>query len=253
MPRRGTKPDATAFEAGRKKDYLNSRGGCMGWWGFAAAAGLSAVLATSAMAAETYSYSIRHPTLGEIGTYTDRVERRDGQWQVDTTVRIAARVLGIVMHREEAQRRQIWRDGRLVFFHGITTTNGVPIEVRGEAEGDAFRVATPAGTEVAPANVVLSDPWQASRSGGRLSTGTMLSTKTGRIGPVEATGGESERLSVDGVALAVKHYAFASDKRQDVWLDSRGIPVMFRTIENGTPIDFVLSHEALSSLAALSR
>jgi hypothetical protein len=30
------------------------------------------------------------------------------------------------------------------------------------------------------------------------------------------------------------------DKRQDVWLDNREMPVMFRVVENGTPIDFVL-------------
>jgi len=46
-------------------------------------------------------------------------------------------------------------------------------------------------------------------------------------------------------------YAFASDKRQEVWIDSRGIPVQFRTVENGTPIDFVLTRETLATLAAL--
>ena len=32
------------------------------------------------------------------------------------------------------------------------------------------------------------------------------------------------------------------DKQQEVWLDSREVPVMFRTVEDGTAIDFVLQH-----------
>ncbi|MBI3517260.1 MAG: hypothetical protein HY060_24770 [Proteobacteria bacterium] len=225
-----------------------------GWRGLTGAAWLcGVVMATSASAAETYTYAVRHPTFGDIGTYTDRIERGADQWQVDTTLHIAVQVLGIVVHREDAQRRQVWRNGRLVRFQGVTTTNGSRFEVEGTARDDGFVVVTPGGTAVAPADVVPSDPWQATRGAVRGGAATMLSTKTGRLEVVRQTEGTTALLSVHGVEIAVRHYAFASDKRQEVWIDQRGVPVQFRTIENDTPIDFVLSRETLASLAALPR
>src|SRR5581483_4068113 len=40
--------------------------------------------AAAAQPAETYSYTIHHPTFGDIGTYTDRVERNGGDMRVET-------------------------------------------------------------------------------------------------------------------------------------------------------------------------
>jgi len=41
----------------------------------------------------------------------------------------------------------------------------------------------------------------------------------------------------------------SGDKRQEVWLDNRKIPVMFRTVEDGTPIYFVLQVSTHQSAA----
>jgi hypothetical protein len=224
-----------------------------GWRGLIGATWLFCVLgaAGAAQAAETYSYSVRHPNFGDIGTYTDRIERGADQWRVDTTIHIAVRALGIVVHREDAHRLQVWRNGRLVRFEGVTTTNGARLEIEGAARDDGFAVVTPDGTALAPADVVPSDPWQASRAAAGATAATMLSTKSGRVEPVRQVDGGPALLSVHGIDIPVRHYAFASDKRQEVWIDSRGIPVQFRTVENGTPIDFVLTRETLATLAAL--
>ncbi len=55
-------------------------------------------------------------------------------------------------------------------------------------------------------------------------------------------------LLVRGLDVPVRHFAFSTDKRQDVWLDARGVPIRFRSMENGTPIDFVLSEEQVAAL-----
>jgi len=210
--------------------------------------------ATAARGAETYSYTVRHPSFGEIGTYTDRVDRSGDDLRIETTVHVAVRVLGIVLHREDAERIEIWHDGRLAAFHGVTTTNGTRVEIQGAAQRDGFVVASPGGVAVGPLDIVPSDPWQASRGGsGAGCDGVMMSTRTGRLEPVQVTGGASERISVDGVEIPVRHFTIASDKRQDVWVDARGVPITFRSIENGTPIDFVLSRERVAALAALGQ
>lgn len=206
-----------------------------------------ALLAGSAQA-ETYSYTVQHPTYGDIGRYTDRIERGPDGMRIETTLQIVVRALGIVVHREEARRSQVWRDGRLVRFDGVTTTNGQTIEISGEAQGDRFVVRSPNGALAAPGDVVVSDPWQATRSGAGVGSAVMLSTKTGRVLPVKASGGEPATLSVHGVDVPVRHFSYASDNKQDVWLSEGGIPMQFRSVENGTPIDFTLSRESLAAL-----
>ncbi len=45
---------------------------------------------------------------------------------------------------------------------------------------------------------------------------------------------------MNGASISARHFAVMGENREDVWLDNQGIPVMFRTVEDGTPIDFVL-------------
>ncbi|MBV8167148.1 MAG: hypothetical protein JO021_10170 [Alphaproteobacteria bacterium] len=216
--------------------------------------GIVAILlvAAGAARAETYSYTIQHPTFGDIGSYVDRIERTQEGMRIETTVHIAVRALGIVVHREDAQRSQEWHNGRLIRFEGVTTTNGNALAIHGEARGDHFVVDSPNGTATAPADVVLSDPWQATRSRMGGGSAVMLSTKTGKIETVHSSGGDAAMLSVHGVDVPARHYVYATNKQQDVWLSERGIPLQFRTVENGTPIDFTLSRESLATLALVS-
>lgn len=58
------------------------------------------------------------------------------------------------------------------------------------------------------------------------------------------SGGDYDTISVNGASVSARHFVVMGDKRQEVWLDNREIPVMFRTIENGTPIDFMLQNTA---------
>jgi hypothetical protein len=207
---------------------------------------LSALVASAApaSAAQTYSYVVEHPTYGDIGTYTDTVQQSGDTLRIDTKLRVAVKVLGIVVHREEADRTELWRANRLVSFHSITTTNGKPIEVQGEARDNGFVITSPSGTAVAPANVYTSSPWST-----RLpDTGVMMSTKTGRVEAVQNLGSEQALVPVLGSEVSVRHVQIYTDKHQDVWLDRSGVPVRFRTEVAGTPIDFVLTHGAIASL-----
>ena len=80
-------------------------------------------------AAKTYNYSIEHDDYGTIGTYSDTIEETGGLRRIDTRLRVAVKVLGITVYREDADRTELWQGDRLVSFHGLTTVNGEPIEV----------------------------------------------------------------------------------------------------------------------------
>jgi hypothetical protein len=209
-------------------------------------AAIAFVAVPSAAAADaSYEYHIEHPTYGGIGTYTNIVKDLGDHVEVVTQLRVAVKVLGIVMHREEADRTEIWRDGRLVQFDGTTDTNGTSIKLHGEAKGDRFVITTPFGIVTAPSNVHPSNPWSAKV----LDTDAMMSTKSGRIDKVTVTGPVVGPVKFDGVELQLSRYDITGGKKQSVWLDDRGMPVAFRTIEEDTPVDFVLTRPSLSQAA----
>jgi hypothetical protein len=184
-----------------------------------------------------YSYSVVHPLYGTIGTFTESIARSGDTTRIDSHVRVAVRILGIVVHREEGDHTEIFRGDRLVSLQSATTTNGTRIDVRGEAQGDHFVVTSPAGVVAAPADIAPSDPWVLKQIG----VGTVVSVKTGRIIVTLVTGGEPAKVSLQGVTVATRHFMARGEREQEIWLNDQDVPIMFRSIESGTPIDFVLT------------
>ena len=193
---------------------------------------------TPARAADTiYEYHIEHPTYGDIGTYSNVVKRLGDHFEVDTKLHVAVKLLGIVVHSEDATRSEIWRGDRLMRFDGITDINGTNVKIHGEARGDAFVVTTPEGTVTALANVHPSNPWRVKV----LDTDVMMSTKSGRVVKVTVSNLGIGPVTFDGKAMRLRRYDIVDTSRQSVWFDDRGTPVAFRTVDDNTPIDFILS------------
>ena len=189
---------------------------------------------------QTYSYNVVHSVYGNIGTFTESIARSGGTTRIDTRVRVAVKILGIVAHRKESDRTEIFQDDRLVSLQSATVTNGTRRDVRGEAKGDRFVVTSPAGVVEAPGDVAPSDPFVLRDRG----IATMLSVETGRIIPTRITGGEPETVSVQGAAVATRHFTARGDQQpeiqHEIWLNDRDIPVKFRIVEGGTAVDFIL-------------
>jgi Family of unknown function (DUF6134) len=184
-----------------------------------------------------YSYNVVHPFYGTIGTFTESIARSGDTTRIDSHLRVAVRILGIVVHREEGDHTEIFRGDRLVSLQSATTTNGIRLDVQGEAKGDHFVVTTPTGVVEAPADIAPSDPWVLKQ----LGAGTVVSVKTGRIIPTRVTGGEPATVSLQGVVVATRHFMAHGEREQEIWLNDQDIPIMFRSVENGTPIDFILT------------
>jgi Family of unknown function (DUF6134) len=188
-------------------------------------------------ASQVYEYRIVHPVYGDIGTYTNIVEKKPGDvTDVETKLDIAVKVLGVVMYSEAADRSEHWQGGRLLAFHGITDTNEQKVEVQGEASGNSFIVTSPSGTVVGPANVHPSNPWSVSV----LNTDMMMSPKSGKLQRVRVSSAAIEDIRIDDNARKMRQYQIDSETRQFVWLDDHGVPVAFRTEEGDTAIDFLL-------------
>jgi hypothetical protein len=213
------------------------------------AAALSLAGGPASAAEAVYEYHIEHPTYGDIGTYSNVVKDFGDHVQIDTVLHVAVKLLGVVVHREDAVRTETWQGGRLVRFDGVTETNGTKLAIHGEARGDQFVVTTPSGTIAAPATVHPSNPWSANV----LNTDMMMSAKSGRVEKVNVSAGTVDQVKFDGKDLRLKRYDIVGGKRQSVWFDDRGIPVAFRIIEDDTPIDFVVTRPPLNAASNSAR
>jgi Domain of unknown function (DUF6134) len=189
---------------------------------------------------QVYIYAVVHPLYGKIGTLTDTIERGQEETRIDSHLRIAVKLLGIVVSRQETDTTEIMRGNRLISLQSITEKDGQHFEVHGNAQGGQFVVNTTTGSFTGPATIAPSDPWVLKRTGEQ----TVVFTDTGRITTMRISGGDDESVSMNGVSVSTRHFIVMGNKRQEVWLNNRGIPVKFRTVENGTPIDFVLESAA---------
>lgn len=190
---------------------------------------------------QIYTYAVEHPTFGRIGTFTNIVTESPDHAHVVSLLHIAIQILGFVVYRQDARRTEAWRGNRLISFHGVTTTNGKSFDVSGQARGNVFVITTPNGITVAPADVRPSDPW----SPVVLHAHVMMSTKTGKIEPVQVIGGDEITATFDGQTRHVRRYMIEGRKRGVVWLDNRGVPIAFKVWERNTPIQFVLISPAV--------
>lgn len=218
------------------------------WLSVAALLAASASPAGASAASQTYHYVVTHSKYGEIGAYDRVVDEANGVTHAVSHLRIAVKILGIVMHREDADQNETWRNGRLVSFQSVTTTNGSPLKVSGEARDNNFVVTTPAGDTLAPLDVAASDPLGFSRTG----HAEVVSIKSGKVEPVDVTGGEVDEVMLNGVDEAARHFRVSTatqPNKWEVWLDQRGVPIKFRSIEKGDTVDFTLSNGALASNA----
>lgn len=210
---------------------------------FLAVAGLLAALLTDDGAAVSATshvlrYHVAHATYGDIGTYSNTVEQSGDTTTVLTEVHIKVSLLGIALHREDAQRTERWRGDRLIYFHGITTKNGQSLELQGEARGDRFFIASAHGTATAPADVHPANPWSANFIG----SDTMMRVDTGAIEPVRVSGGEATNVIIEGATLRTREYEIDGQTRYKIWLSEAGqVPVMFSIDDDSGVVTFTLA------------
>ena len=201
--------------------------------------------ASPALASQLLEYTIRHPTYGDIGTYSNLIEPTTDGVAITSRLDITVKLLGLVAYREQSTRSEHWRDGRLVSFSNTTEKNGQRYELRGEARGDGFAVNTPRGSYIAPVGVLTSNPWSVDL----LRSGPLLSTRDGTLLTARVSNGPSETIIRGGQPERLRRFDIESDKREYVWVDSLGVPVAFRTEDDGSPIDFILKRRETQQAA----
>jgi hypothetical protein len=156
---------------------------------------------------------------------------------VETQIHLAVRILGIVVHREDAERAEVWNGNRLSVFHGTTIANGETTKINGQAGPDGFTVTSPQGVVVAPADIRPSNPWSA----GFLTSNTMLRSDTGLVEQVTITGPKAGAVKVGKDSIQAREYDIAATPSYRIWLDSTDTPVVFSVADDSGLVTFTLT------------
>ena len=201
------------------------------------AAGLAAAGPAAARSVQLV-YRVDHAVFGEIGTYSNTVEASGPTTTVLTKAHFRVKMLGVVMHREDATRTERWNGDRLVYFHSITDKGTGPIEVTGEASAKGFVIRAPQGTVTAPAAVHPANPW----SPNFLASHTMMRVDNGKIERVNISGGGEAPVTLSGgQTVPAREYEVDGSTRYRVWIDGRGVPVKFTAEHPSGKITFTLT------------
>jgi uncharacterized protein DUF6134 len=208
---------------------------------FAAVAGVFAYLVSAGNGyAETpaqFVYRVSHSIFGDIGSYANTIQpTRDGV-TVQTRVNFEVSMLGVRVHRENAERTEQWQGDRLVSFHGVTDKGKGPIEVRGEARGNGFVISSSQGIVTAPASVHPANPWSANF----LRSNTMMRPDSGQIEQVRIGKGQETVVKIDGASIPAVKFEIDGSTRYTVWIDGRGVPVMFVADDDTGKVTFTLA------------
>jgi hypothetical protein len=185
---------------------------------------------------EQLRYRVRHSVFGNIGTYTNIVQTVGDRTTVRTSAHFLVTLLGVGLHREDAERTERWQGGRLMSFVGTTKKNDNTMEVRGEATGNGFVIQSPSGSFTAPATVRPANPWSAAC----LTSTTLMRVDNGKIEQVRITGGSETAVAINGATIQAHRYEIDGATRYKIWIDQHGIPVMFAVDDDSGEVTFTL-------------
>src|SRR5262249_23636708 len=91
--------------------------------------------------------------------------RTTDKTQIDSHLRVAVEIMGVVIFRQQSDITEIMRGDRLVSLHSVTDKGGKHLEVHGKVEGGRFMVDATSGSFSGPATTAPSDPWVLERTG----------------------------------------------------------------------------------------
>lgn len=183
----------------------------------------------------TFQHVIKHEEYGDIGTHTVTFKNNGEDLIVETKTRIKVKVLFWGYHFE-ADRKEVWRDGRLIAYEGFTNEDGETFTVVAHADGNKLMIDGPAGRVEAPGTIFPTHPWNPKI----VEHDLLMSTKTGELKKVKITAVGEEPIKVGGQYIKARKYLMSGDLRRELWFDKNGICVQVRLKKKGDDVTLTL-------------
>ncbi len=182
----------------------------------------------------TVEYRISHSKYDEIGTHSLTFSRSGNDLVVDVAVRIKVKLLFITAHSVAAERRETWRDGRLVAYTSRTVENKKLFEVSARTDGGKLVIEGPEGRAEADATVFPTNPWHPDIVKSRL----LMDTKTGKLLKVSVAAAGEDEVTVTGKVVKTWKYEISGDLARELWFDPDGNLMQFRFVNDGATLTF---------------
>ena len=196
--------------------------------------------ATSASAAEspsgTFLYGIHHEEHGDIGSHKVSFSRSGEDLMVEVEARVNVKFLFITIYRLEAERMEIWRDGRLISFKSETHDDGTDYAVSARANSDKLEIEGSAGGATAPGNVFPTHPW----SIGTTERSLLMDTKTGKLLEIRVAEAGEETIEARGQAVQARKFVISGDLERELWYGPDDTWLRMRFQKEGAAITFTL-------------
>src|SRR5205085_657006 len=119
----GTPAAADGFRPGKRKGVTAMRLK-RELFSVAVAAGLVFTAVPAFADAYRLDYRVSHSKYGNIGSFSNSIDKQGQTTTVTTNTNIKVKVIGITAFKQEAQRVEKWNGDKLVYFHAVTNING---------------------------------------------------------------------------------------------------------------------------------
>ena len=185
-------------------------------------------------AAGTVEYRIDHSKYDEIGSHVVSFSRSGEDLVVDVAIDIEVKFLFIALHSLVSERRETWRDGRMVAYKAHTDENSELVDVTARAEGDKLIIEGPGGRAEADGAVFPSHPGNPEIVNATLQ----MDTKTGTLLNVSVAPAGNESIEVAGKAVETRKYEVTGDLERELWFDADGNWIQLRFPKDGETLTF---------------
>lgn len=184
----------------------------------------------------TLLYGIQHEEHGEIGTHGISFSRSGGDLMVEVRNRMTVKLVFITLFRYEAERREIWRDGRMLSYRGKTHDDGTDLTLAADIQGDKLIIDGPDGRTEAPAGTFPSHPWNP-----KIVEQTLLmDTETGKLLEVAVREAGEETIEARGGPVKATKFVVTGDHEREIWFGPDGTWLQMRFDSDGSDVTFTL-------------
>lgn len=184
----------------------------------------------------TLLYGIHHEEHGDVGSHKVSFSQSGEDLMVEVENRITVKILFITAFRFEADRTELWRDGRLVSYRSQSHDDGTDIAVRAEAEGEVFVIEGPDGRIEAPGDIFPTHPWNIAG----LEHSLLMDTKTGKPLEVTVTEAGEETIEAGGQSVLANKFLVSGDLERELWYGPDDTWLKMRFDKDGAKITFTL-------------
>ncbi len=175
--------------------------------------GIAGLLPLPAIAATSASRSFRIIRDGsDIGTHTLSATKGPNGFEIDITIRIAVKLLGITVYRYEMDNREVWSGGKLQSIQSRVNDDGTDDFVTARRENGKLMIDGSSFTGEAPDGIVTTSYYNKAF----LDRRPWMSTQSGRLLSISVAKGGPSAYKVSGDLVTTLEY----DERGE-WINSR--------------------------------